>query len=138
MRSSTVLPKNSILRITMVWTSAPFQKNETRADPEHHRQRPGCARSCLTADVRQRSMISPVAKFFAQDKVTVVFESLTIHCAYWVEWSNDRWHVQVERIEESRDRELPNFDRVSSLVKEALRGAASRSILVEEAISPEG
>eukprot|EP01012_Entosiphon_sulcatum_P056472 TRINITY_DN80145_c0_g1_i1.p1 TRINITY_DN80145_c0_g1~~TRINITY_DN80145_c0_g1_i1.p1 ORF type:complete len:182 (+),score=12.59 TRINITY_DN80145_c0_g1_i1:64-609(+) len=28
--------------------------DDEKAEPEHHRQRPGCARPCLTADVRHR------------------------------------------------------------------------------------
>jgi hypothetical protein len=78
-------------------------------------------------------MPSPVAKFLPQDKMTVVFDTLTIHCAYWVEWGEDHWHVQIERLEDRAGGELPGFERVSELVKEALRGPASRRISVEAA-----
>jgi hypothetical protein len=77
-------------------------------------------------------MLSPVAKFFPQDKMTVVFGTLTIYCEYWVEWGDDRWHVQVERLDEKGGGEIPSFECVSELIKGAIGRPASRRILVEE------
>ena len=77
-------------------------------------------------------MHAPVAKFFPHDKMTVAFGAVVIQCTYWVEWGDDRWHVQVERLEGGADSKLPSSESVSELITEALQGAPSRRIFVEE------
>lgn len=77
-------------------------------------------------------MTSPTAKFLPHDKMAVALGTLTIHCGYWVEWADDRWHVEVERIENGAGGELPSFERASELIREALGAATSLRILVKE------
>ncbi len=76
-------------------------------------------------------MPQPTAKFFPQDKMSVVFGPLTIHCSYWVAWGDDRWHAKIERAEDATGGLPPGFDRLRELVTEALRGGKSRQIMVE-------
>ena len=76
-------------------------------------------------------MSQPTAKFYPQDKMRVVFGSLTIHCSYWVEWGDDRWHAKIEGAEDATGGLPPGIDRLRELVTEALRGGKSRQIMVE-------
>jgi hypothetical protein len=93
----------------------PKKRNE-EADPEHHRQRQGCALSCLTADVRQKAM-SPLdtAKISSKEELAEFVGALMRdHAKYGSDWENP----DLPRFLEALQAWLAVSDRYYANVKE--------------------
>ncbi len=76
----------------------------------------------------------PKAKFYSGDRVVITLGTLVIESKYWVEWSQDIWHVDIVSVADTEDKDRGySVAQVKEVVSEALRGKKERTILISGA-----
>jgi hypothetical protein len=67
----------------------------------------------------------------------VSWGSLTVHCSYWVEWGEDRWHVDITQVEDKSGSAPKEKEYLSKLVAYALGGGKGALVVDGETIVPD-
>ena len=73
---------------------------------------------------------NPKARFYPGDKLSVSWGSLTVHCSYWVEWGEDRWHVDIDQVEDKSGSAPKEEEYLLKLVAFSLRGGKNQDIYI--------
>lgn len=73
----------------------------------------------------------PRAWFESGQDLLVTFGGCTVHCHYWVEWGEDRWHIRIDRIEEKSRTHPTSVDLASKAVAYVLRGGKGRILVID-------
>jgi hypothetical protein len=74
---------------------------------------------------------SPKARFHPGDRMTVSAKGVSVDCTYWVEWGDNRWHVDIVTYKADEATGLVTKSRLRWMVAKALNAPESRFLIID-------